>query len=143
MQISLRILPKGARAVVRQNYPWGNGIGSTRANFGYSVGKTTPVGSYTANGYGLYDMAGNVWEWCLDRYDADFYARSPRRNPVSGAESPDKIVNRFTRVKSNRVLRGGSWFNDAQFLRVANRLWNAPAGPDGGVGFRCARAVNP
>ena len=135
---------KAARGgLVRQNYPWGNGIGSTRANFGRNVGKTTPIGSYVANGYGLYDMAGNVWEWCLDRYDADFYARSPRRNPVSGAESPAQIVNRFTRVKSFRVLRGGSWDYGATYLRVAFRYGDSPAYTNVGDGFRCAKDVKP
>ena len=135
---------KAARGgLVGQKYPWGNGIDSTRANFGRNVGKTTPVGSYTANGYGLYDMAGNVWEWCLDEYDADFYARSPLRNPVSGAESPDQIVKRFTRVKPDRVLRGGSWFSGAPLLRVATRIRLTPAFTNVTSGFRCARDVNP
>ena len=135
---------KAARGgLVRQNYPWGNGIGATRANFGRNVGKTTPVGSYTANGYGLYDMAGNVWEWCLDGYDADFYVRSPRRDPVSGAQSPAQIVNRFTRVKTSRVLRGGAWNDFSQNLRVAYRNGSAPANTNGDFGFRCAKAVNP
>lgn len=135
---------KAARGgLFRQRYPWGNGIDSTRANFGRNVGKTTPVGSYTANSYGLYDMAGNVWEWCIDGYDADFYVRSPRRNPVSGAQSPAQIVNRFAHVKSNRVLRGGGWNNTAPFLRVANRSRYAPTDAFDTIGFRCARDVNP
>ena len=133
---------KAARGgLVGQNYPWGNGIGSNRANFGYNVGKTTYVGSYTANGYGLYDMAGNVWEWCLDGYDADFYARSPRRNPVSGAENPAQIVNRFMYVESNRVLRGGSWSATAIALRVADRFRYSPTYTSWSSGFRCARDV--
>ena len=45
---------------------------------------TAPVGSYPPNGYGLYDTAGNVWEWCFDAYNANFYASSPRRNPIAG-----------------------------------------------------------
>ena len=135
---------KAARGgLVRQNYPWGNGIGSTRANFGRNVGKTTPIGSYVPNGYGLYDMAGNVWEWCLDGYDSRFYARSPFRNPIAGDASASQIVNEFRRVKTSRVLRGGSWFNSATYLRVANRFRSTPTNTNGIIGFRCAMDVNP
>ena len=135
---------KAARGgLVRQNYPWGNGIGSTRANFGRNVGKTTPIGSYVPNGYGLYDMAGNVSEWCLDAYDADFYARSPFWNPIAGDASASQIVNEFRRVKTSRVLRGGSWYTGALYLHVAYRVWNTPTVAYGNVGFRCARDVKP
>ncbi len=70
-------------------YPWGDVIDLGKANYGKNVGDTTAVGKYPSNGYGLYDMAGNVWEWCLDEYNKDFYFTSPRRNPISGANSPD------------------------------------------------------
>ena len=90
-------------------YPWGDVIDLGKANYGRNVGDTTAVGKYPANGYGLYDMAGNVWEWCLDEYNKDFYFTSPRRNPISGANSPDWVISNFTGVKTSRVLRGGSW----------------------------------
>ena len=79
---------------------------------------------------------GDVWEWCLDAYDATFYASSPRRNPVAGGQ----VGNNFTNVKSNRVLRGGCWTDEAPFLRVAYRYWAAPM-ETVDSGFRCARAV--
>ena len=59
-------------------------LDADKANYGENVGDTTPVGTYPANEYGLYDMRGNVWEWCLDEYDADFYSVSPRHNPIAG-----------------------------------------------------------
>ncbi len=127
-------------------YPWGNTISSARANYGQNVGDTRPVGSYAANGYGLYDMAGNVWEWCLDAYDSDFYFSSPSRNPLSDVNTIsnlDLIVNDFTSVKSTRVLRGGGWPHIAQNLRVADRLMRPPTDATTYIGFRCARAVTP
>ena len=61
-----------------KKYPWGDVIDSGKANYTDSgIGDTTPAGEYPPNGYGLYDMAGNVWEWCLDEYDKGFYDRSP------------------------------------------------------------------
>ena len=100
--------------LVGKTYPHGNMITRQDANYGQNVGDTTAVGSYPANGYGLYDMAGNVWEWCLDAYNGDFYSVSPRNNPLSGANSVAWLVNNFTNVKSSRVLRGGSWVNTVQ-----------------------------
>lgn len=57
-------------------YPWGNTISRGRANYGGNVGDTREVGSYSENGYHLFDMAGNVYEWCLDVYDKNFYFSS-------------------------------------------------------------------
>jgi len=86
-----------------------------------------PVGSFSPNGHGLYDMAGNVWEWCVDWYDGEYYKRSPERNPTG----PDS--------GSTRVLRGGSWYYDGpDYLRVANRNNNDPTNTNNNVGFRCA-----
>ena len=127
-----------------QKYPWGNSIDSSKANYDRNVEGTTVVGRYGANGYGLYDMAGNVWEWCLDEYDSDFYARSPRANPFSGSGGTiTGVINNFTNVKGSRVLRGGSWYYDAQSVRVAYRYRNTPTYPNDDNGFRCARAVSP
>ena len=83
-------------------YPWGNTIDSSKANYNRHIGDTTAVGEYTANGYGLYDMAGNVWEWCLDGYDIGFYAVSPSQNPLSGANSIEWILDNYTGVESSR-----------------------------------------
>ena len=120
-------------------YPWGNTIDRNKANYNMHIGDTTAVGEYTANGYGLYDMSGNVWEWCLDKSNSGFYAVSSSQNPLSGANSIRWILDNYTGVNSSRVLRGGSWINTAQLVRVASRGNYSPAGTDGNFGFRCAR----
>ena len=103
---------KAARGgLIEQEYPWGNSIDFSKANYSSNVGDTMPVGQYPANGYGLYDMTGNVWEWCLDTYDAEFYTRSPHHNPISGAITDESVANELTNDTSFRVLRGGSWLD--------------------------------
>ena len=124
-------------------YPSGNTLSTREANYRRHVGDTTAVGQYAANGYDLYDMAGNVWEWCLDEYDADFYRNS--RNPISGAPTILWILDNFTSIPTNssRVLRGGGWNFSVLDLRVGLRNRSTPTFADGSVGFRCARAVTP
>ena len=93
------------------NYPYGNGLEDIYRE------KTTPVGSFPANTFGLYDMHGNVWEWCQDWYDGGFYAseEATQRNPICKNSK-----------SGYRVLRGGSWSNCAKFTRSALRFRNAP-----------------
>ena len=135
---------KAARGgLVGKKYPWGDSLDSSKANYGDNVGDTTPVGSYPPNGYGLYDMAGNVNEWCLDAHDWDFYQNSPRRNPIGGADSISDVINNFTNVKNLRVLRGGSWLDFPEYLRVADRSRDYPSLTLYLNGFRCARTVSP
>ena len=118
-------------------YPWGDSIDSTQANYGGNVGDTMPVGSYSPNAYGLYDMTGNVMEWCLDAYDEGFYGRSPPRNPIAGGDLTD-IVDNFLTVASLRVVRSGCWYNVAMHVRVADRYGTTPTDASKGRGFRCA-----
>ena len=129
---------KAARGeLVGLRYTWGNIVDPSKANYGGQVGDTTPVGSYPANDYGLYDMVGNVMEWCLDGYETDFYSRSPRLNPIAGGVLTD-IVNNFQGVTSRRAIRSGCWYNVPLHVRVADRYGANPDHASKGRGFRCA-----
>lgn len=128
----------------KKQYPWGNGINLNRANYGKHLGETTPVGDYPPNDYGIYDTAGNVWEWCLDGYEADFYANSPRRNPTAGANNIEDIVKDFENIADFRVIRGGGWNSNPEWLRAANRHGTSPVYAGiGALGFRCAKSISP
>ena len=135
---------KAARGGLKNElYPWGSSINLSMANYERNPG-TVSVGLYTANNYGLYDMAGNVEEWCLDEYQANFYKDSPKRNPIAGADSIADIINNYKNVKSPRVLRGGGWVFGPDSVRVSNR-WKLPPGDSSHTttGFRCVKPVKP
>lgn len=123
-------------------YPWGDDApDGTQCNLtgnkdGYE--HTAPVGSFPPNGYGLYDMTGNVSEWCLDEWDAGFYANSPRRNPIAG-ETIANVLSNFANFEKPRVLRGGSWSDTVQFMRVATRNWGRSRDTLAVIGFRCVK----
>ncbi len=124
-------------------YPWGNDIDTSKANYSWEIGDTVAVGSYAPNGYGLYDMAGNVWEWCLDAYRRNFYVTSPLKNPISGAETTAQVIDDYTDIRSYRVLRGGSWSSSSHHLRVSYRFRLTPSVAISDFGFRCAKSVSP
>jgi formylglycine-generating enzyme required for sulfatase activity len=107
--------PKGLR-----DYAW------TAEN---SDRKSHPVGQKRPNGWGIYDMHGNVWEWCADWYDTKYYGTALSPNDPPGASSG-----------SMRVLRGGSWSHALSFARSANRDWSNPVNCSFGIGFRVAGA---
>jgi formylglycine-generating enzyme required for sulfatase activity len=100
------------------DYGWSNGN---------SYGTTHPVGKKRPNPWGLYDMHGNVWEWCSDWYAKDYYKKSPSTDPKGPASG------------GYRVLRGGAWYLDAGFLRSANRGGNIPSSRSRANGFRVVR----
>jgi formylglycine-generating enzyme required for sulfatase activity len=135
---------------VPARYPWGDGPepivgGAKQANVadeslkrrhphlrvvpGYDDAHafTSPAGTFSPNGFGLHDVAGNAAEWCFDSYDAKYYTLSIDRDPPG---APFGL---------QRVIRGGSWLDDASNLRASYRVRDAPAYHDALVGFRCAR----
>jgi formylglycine-generating enzyme required for sulfatase activity/serine/threonine protein kinase len=94
---------------------------------GNSGNQTHPVGRKRANRFDVYDMHGNVWEWCWDGYEADYYRKSPTDDPPGPSQAP------------NRVIRGGGWINEPRRARSACRNRNAPENRDYYLGFRVAR----
>ncbi len=125
---------KAARGTDGRRYPWGRAEPRpSHANFGRSRDKTTPVGSYPdgASPYGILDLAGNVWEWCEDVFDEDFYLNGPNMNP--------KLASKPNR-KSGHVMRGGSFMYDARALRTYARMGFDPHYRFAEGGFRCAKS---
>jgi len=115
------------------NYPWGDKYSKDRAN-GAGVGgkdkweRSAPVGSFPPNGFGLYDMVGNVSEWT-----ASVFRPYPYRGQQAGVPESREV----------RVARGGSWNFTPEYLRVSYRNYYTPSSRYGEVGFRCARDVSP
>ena len=146
---------KAARGGVSgHRFPWSNNdtISHSQANY-YAVSRdsydlsagagyhpifatgaepyTSLVGYFAANGYGLYDMAGNVWEWCWDWYDSAYYQSSPGIDPRGPTSSPSGC----------RVMRGGTWYDFAVSARCADRLDAYPSNAYSNFGFRCVRGL--
>ena len=160
---------KAARGgLVQNNHAWGNAVvDGTQCNFadknlriiwdrerepeenwadeniddGYAY--TAPVGSYPPNGYNLYDMEGNVWEWCFDAYDENFYANSSYENPIAEILVRDGANNIVT-VNKLRVVRGASWYDgDPQCMDCRPALDNLQKMEVINIGFRCVKSVTP
>jgi formylglycine-generating enzyme required for sulfatase activity len=99
---------------------------------------TAPVQSFPANGYGLYDMSGNVWQWCADWYRPDYYARSPEKNPQGPGDSLDPNEP----GAQKRVTRGGSFMCSDLYCAGYRAAARMKTTPDTGLchtGFRCVK----
>jgi formylglycine-generating enzyme required for sulfatase activity len=125
-----------ARAGTTTAYSWGDEIGNGNANCKrcgsqWDDGGTSPVGSFKPNAFGLYDMAGNVWQWVQDCYH-DNYVGAPTDG--SAWTSGDC---------SQRMGRGGSWFTGPEDLRSAYRGWTTTGDRSNNLGFRIARTLTP
>ncbi|MFC2099681.1 formylglycine-generating enzyme family protein [Candidatus Bipolaricaulota bacterium] len=108
-------------------YPFGDEIDPSLVNYSHHDTRgTLPVGGFSPNGFGLHDMSGNVVEWCADRYDSAYYARSPRENP----QGPE--------TGKHRVIRGGGWHSGPYCNRVYFRNALPANWVDFAVGFRVA-----
>jgi formylglycine-generating enzyme required for sulfatase activity len=131
------------RGGARSSTPFhhGSSLSSTQANFdgrypygggaeGPYLGRTTPVGSYKPNAWGLFDLHGNVWEWCSDWFDAGYYKQSPRQDPPGPPEG------------SHRVRRGGCWRRYGRYCRSACRGRSGPAIRYSRLGFRVALVLS-
>ena len=125
-----------------KQFPWGDELpDKRRANFGASeIGAATAVGSYAPNGYGLYDMAGNVWEFLADEWQKYPEDAGMAVNPVAGGDF--FMTDSYRQVKTRRALRGGSYGGAAVNLRVTYRDSHLPENAGDHVGFRCARNVS-
>ena len=108
------------------DYPNGERIDSKQAWFNVGSGPTA-VGKFPANGFGLYDMAGNVAEWTADWFDHDYYARGENTDPQGPATGEYKVI------------RGGAWSDSARRITVFFRNWVRPDQRTPNLGFRCAQ----
>lgn len=135
-------------------YPWGNddvNAGKPKANFWQGIFPyqnekkdgflgAAPVKSFPANGYGLYDMAGNVWEWCLDRYHYEYYATFSSSEPVANPAGPMQSFDPQEPYTPKHVIRGGSFLCNDSYCsgyRVSRRMKSSPDTGLNHTGFRC------
>ncbi|WP_258367509.1 SUMF1/EgtB/PvdO family nonheme iron enzyme [Mesotoga sp. TolDC] len=120
---------KGGNSISFHRYSGGDEVGKVAWYYSNSFGKTHEVGKKTCNELGLFDMSGNVWEWCSDSYNDDFYSRSSGKNPYNNE------------ISSFRVSRGGGFSDSANYLRVESRFYYNTLTAAKDLGFRICRTV--
>ena len=134
------------RAGTKTAFHFGDSLSSKQANCngnypaggaakGPYLARTEKVGSYPPNAWGLYDMHGNLWQWCADWYDPDYYKNSPKTDPKGPANG---VVPTGFRDQFFRVVRGGCWLDEARGCRAAHRFRLMPDERYRWVGFRVA-----
>ena len=121
---------KAARGGTATKFYWGDAMDDRHAWYWDNAAKTThAVGQKKPNAFGLYDMAGNVWEWVADYYGDAYYATSRKHDPKG------PFVGKY------RSMRGGSWKDFDNFLRASRRNYDLPSGRFNYIGFRCAKSA--
>jgi sulfatase modifying factor 1 len=146
-----------ARGDLKNNiYPWGNdAVNKTKVNYWQGTFPNTntqedkfyytaPVKTFPANGYGLYDMSGNVWEWCSDLYDHQYYTALVAKYPkgIFNPTGPSKSIDPQEPYAQKRVMRGGSFLCNDSYCsgyRVARRMKSTEDSGMEHVGFRCVK----
>ncbi len=118
------------RAGSETKYSWGDNMDGDYAWYDDNSGSEThPAGQKHPNAWGLYDTSGNVWEWCQDWFDENYFSRSPAQDPVGPSSG------------TSRVVRGGSWYNYAKNMRSSSRFGFRPDKGNHYIGFRVVREV--
>ena len=136
---------KAARGgLVGKKYPWGNKLNRAYANSAGTGGRdkwdfTSPVGFFLPNGYGLYDMAGNVFEWCADEYDYYSFLKRPKDNSKGLGDVITSESRNFMNIKSARVVRGSHCWAFGLTLHCGFRFGTPPGSSHYSFGFRCVQ----
>lgn len=112
-----------------EKYPWGSREPTKKDACYDTLGGPCDVGKYAPNYFGLFDIAGNVWEWTSDWYEREYYQAAPAQNPRGPAQG------------QYRVIRGGGWSDVPKYLTNSYRSWARPLERSPNVGIRCARDV--